>query len=55
MPTSKLGYSYILLCTCEVSHFVVGIPIQDVTSVTLFEGNIFQDNMSFWQSKETDI
>ena len=42
MPPSRLGYSYILLCTCEVSNFVKGIPIQDVTSVTLFEAIFFK-------------
>ena len=42
MPPSRLGYSYILLCTCEVSNFVIGIAIQVVTSVTLFEAIFFK-------------
>ena len=42
MSPSMLGYSYILLFTCEVSAFVIGIPIQDVTSVTLFEAIFFK-------------
>ena len=30
MPPSRLGYSYIFLCSCEVSNYVIGISIQDV-------------------------
>ena len=52
MPPSRLGYSYILLCTCEVSNYVVGIPIQDVTSVTLFEAIFFKIMCLFGNPKK---
>jgi hypothetical protein len=37
MPKSGLGYHHILLCTCEISNYVVGVPIKDLTSVTIAE------------------
>jgi len=37
MPRSPEGFKHILLCTCEISNWTVGIPIVDVQSQTLFE------------------
>ena len=54
MPQSRLGYKHILLCTCEVSNWVVGIPIQDVTSTTLFEA-IFYKIICFFGSPKVII
>ena len=42
MPMSTLGYKHILVCTCEVSNYVVAIPIQDLTTVTLFEALFYR-------------
>ena len=28
MPPSHLGFNYILLCTCEISNYVIGIPLE---------------------------
>ena len=41
MMPSKFGYNHILLCTCEISGYVSGIPIQDCTSITIFEAIFF--------------
>ena len=51
MPPLRLGYSYILLCTCQVSNYVIGIPIQGVTSVTLFEAIFFKKLCLFGNPK----
>jgi hypothetical protein len=37
MPKSNLGYHHILLCTCEISNYVVGVPIKDLSSITIAE------------------
>ena len=37
MPPSKMGYRYILLCTCEITNFVVAVVLSDLTSTTLFD------------------
>ena len=42
MMPSIFGYNHILLLTCEVSGYVVGIPIQDTTTITLFEAIFFK-------------
>ena len=42
MMPSKFGYNHILLCTCEISGYVIGIPIQDCTSITIFEAIFFK-------------
>ena len=42
MMSSKFGYNHILLCTCEISGYVIGIPIQDCTSITIFEAIFFK-------------
>ena len=42
MMPSKFGYNHILLYTCEISGYVIGIPIQDCTSITIFEAIFFK-------------
>ena len=37
MVPSKLGYKYLLLCTCEFSNWVEGIPIADTQATTIFD------------------
>ena len=38
LPLSNQGFSHILFATCEVSNYVIGIPIQKVNGVTISEG-----------------
>ena len=35
MPYSKMGYQHILLCTCEVTNYVVGIPLPNGRAETI--------------------
>ena len=42
MMPSKFDYNHILLCTCEISGYVIGIPIQDCTIITIFEAIFFK-------------
>ena len=42
MTPSKFGYNHSLLCTCEISGYVIGISIQDCTSITTFEAIFFK-------------
>ena len=42
MPKSDLGYNQILLCTCEVTNYVVGIPIVDTTAHTIAEALFYR-------------
>ena len=35
MPKSNLGYVYILVCTCESTNWIVGIPIADEQAETI--------------------
>ena len=37
MPLSNQGFNYILFATCEISNFVVAIPIQKANAVTIAE------------------
>jgi hypothetical protein len=37
MPLNSQGFHYILLCTCEVSNYVVGIPIPNTKAETIAE------------------
>ena len=37
MPLSNQGFNYILFATCEISNFVIGIPIQKANAVTIAE------------------
>ena len=37
MPLSNQGFNYILFATCEISNYVVGIPIQKANAVTIAE------------------
>ena len=55
MMPSKFGYNHILLCTCEISGYVIGIPIQDCTSITIFEAIFFQNMLCFWETKNTNF
>ena len=42
MPRSSLGYKYILLCTCEATNWVVGIPIINEEAATIAEALFFK-------------
>ena len=42
MMPSKFGYNHILLYTCEISGYVIGIPIQDCISIRSFEAIFFK-------------
>ena len=42
MPPSNLGYNHILICTCEVTNFVVAVSLVDLTSTTLFDALFFR-------------
>ena len=42
MPKSKLGYKYILLCTCESTNWVVGIPIADEQAETIADALFYK-------------
>ena len=35
MPLSKQGFNYILFATCEISNYVIGIPIQKANALTI--------------------
>ena len=35
MPYSQMGYQHILLCTCEVTNYVVGIPLPNGRAETI--------------------
>ena len=37
MPLSNQGFNYILFATCEISNYVLGIPIQKANAVTIAE------------------
>ena len=37
MPLSNKGFNYILFATCEISTYVIGIPIQKANVVTITE------------------
>ena len=37
MPLSNQGFNYILFATCEISNYVIGIPIQKSNAVTITE------------------
>ena len=37
MVPSTHGHKYLLLCTCELTNYVVGIPLLDQTTESLFE------------------
>ena len=37
MPLSSQGFNYILFAACEISNYVVGIPIQKANAVTIAE------------------
>ena len=37
MPLSNQGFNYILFATCEISNYVVGIPIEKANAVTIAE------------------
>ena len=51
MMPSKFGYNHILLCTSEISGYVIGIPIQDCTSITIFEAIFFKISCVFGKPK----
>ena len=42
MPKSKLGYKYILVCTCESTNWIVGIPIANEEAATIAEALYFK-------------
>ena len=37
MPLSNQGFNYILFGTCEISIYVIGIPVQKANTVTIPE------------------
>ena len=37
MPLSNQGFNYILFATCEISNYVIDIPIQKANAVTIAE------------------
>ena len=37
MPLCNQGFKYILFATCEISSYVIGIPIQKANVVTIAE------------------
>ena len=37
MSLSNQGINYILVATCEISNYVIGIPIQKANAVTIVE------------------
>ena len=37
MPLSNQGFNYFLFTTCEISNYVMGIPIQKANAVTIAE------------------
>ena len=60
MMPSTLGYLHILLCTHEVSGYVTGIPmigmpIQNVTTPTMFEAIFFKICCLFGKPENIDI
>ena len=42
MPKSKLGYAYILVCTCESTNWIVGIPIADEQAETIADALFYK-------------
>ena len=45
MPLSNQGFNYILFTTCEISNYVIGIPIQEINAViaeALFNRVVYQ-------------
>ena len=42
MPKSKLGYAYILVCTCESTNWIVGIPIADEQAETVADALFYK-------------
>ena len=42
MPKSNLGYAYILICTCESTNWIVGIPIADEQAETIADAIFYQ-------------
>ena len=46
MPLSNQGFNYILFATCDISNFVIGIPIRKTNAVTiaepLLQGMVYQ-------------
>ena len=41
MPESSDEYQYILICTCDITNYVVAIPLKELTTARVFEA-IFQ-------------
>ena len=37
MHLSNQGFNYILFATCEISNYVIGIPIQKANAITIAE------------------
>ena len=42
MPKSNLGYAYILVCTCESTNWIVGIPIADEQAETIADALFYK-------------
>ena len=42
MPKSNLGYAYILVCTCESTNWIVGIPIADEQAETIADAIFYK-------------
>ena len=42
MPVSNQGFYYILFATCEISNYVIAIPIQKANAVTTAERVLYQ-------------
>ena len=54
MPHSRMGYEHILVCTCEISNWIIAVPVQDTTAPTLFEA-IFYRLICWFGSPKTMI
>ena len=50
MPLSNQGFNYILFATCEISNYVIGIPIQKANAVTIGEALFNRIVYSVWSS-----
>ena len=42
MPKSNMGFHHILLCTCEITGYVVGIPIANLEAQTIAEAIFYK-------------
>ena len=42
MPMSKMGFSKLLVCTCEYSNWIVGIPVRDEQASTIAEALFYK-------------